>query len=115
AGFESVEAMGREGDVRRYVAPSAVDRREGKQDRVSADYCITSAANIKIPWRLLRHDHLIQRSSDGRIVARQSRFTWAGMWWQEAARPVLGRGGDCADAMIHVFQAVRLGVAKGGR
>lgn len=115
AGFENVEVKGKNGDVRRYTAPNASDRREGGQDRVSVQYCITSATNAKLPWRILRHDHLIQRVSDGRTVARQSRFDWAGMWWQEASRPVLGRGGDCSEAMIRVFDAVRLGVLKGGR
>lgn len=115
AGFESVEARGKAGNVRRFAGPNAADRREGEQDRVTADYCISSDLNIKIPWRILRHDHVVQRSSDGRVVARQSRFSWAGMWWQEAARPVLGHGGDCSEAMIHVFNTVRLGSKQSGR
>ena len=113
-GFESVEVRGKGGDVRRYIAPGAIDRREGRQERVSAEYCVTSVINIQIPGRILRHDHLIQRVNDGRVVARQSRFAWAGMWWQEAARPVLGRGGDCSESMVRAFDAVRQGVVKGG-
>jgi len=114
-GFESVEARGKAGDVRRYIAINAIDRREGRQERITSDYCIASASNIPLPWRILRHDHLIRGGSDGRVVARQSRFNWAGMWWQEAARPVLGRGGDCSEDMNRVFHAVRNGAGKVGK
>jgi hypothetical protein len=113
-GFDSVEARGRAGDIRRYVSKGAVDRREDRQDRITAGYCITSVSNIPLPWRILRHDHLIRGATDGHIVARQSRFSWAGMWWQEAARPVLGRGGDCSENMNRTFEAVRNGARKEG-
>jgi hypothetical protein len=113
-GFESVEARGKAGDVRRYAASGAGNQSGGRQDRITADYCISSATNIGLPWRVLRHDHLVNRTNDGRNVARQSRFLWAGMWWQEAARPILGRGGECSGSMNHIFEAVRKGATKGG-
>ena len=114
-GFETVEARGKAGDIRRYVANSSIEGREGRQERISADYCITSASNIPLPWRILRHDHVIRGGGDGRLVARQSRFNWAGLWWQEAARPVLGRGGDCGESLNRVIDAVRNGAGEGGK
>jgi hypothetical protein len=114
SGFERVEARGKSGDVREYVAAPTVDHPGGRKDRITARYCITSVLNIREPWRIWRHDHVVRRVSDERVVARQSRFTWSGMWWQEAANPILGRGGMCSGPMNQLFDAVRLGSDKQG-
>jgi hypothetical protein len=114
SGFARVEARGKSGDVREYVAVPTADLPGGRKDRVTAGYCISSVLNIREPWRVWRHDHVVRRVSDEAVVARQSRYSWSGMWWQDAASPVLGRGGTCSGPLNQLFDAVRLGSDKQG-
>ena len=70
-------------------------------------YCLTFENNIHMPWRILRSDTSIRKARDGSIVGLLSGFYWIGMWWQERARPLLGRGGVCSrawDAPIRVLR-----------
>jgi hypothetical protein len=109
SGFARVEARGKSGDVREFVAVPTTDRPGGRANRITANYCISIAMNINEPWRILRHDLFVRRASDERVVARQSQFSWRGMWWQEAASPILGRGGHCYSARAELFNAVKQG------
>ncbi len=72
-------------------------------------YCITFENNILVSNRLSRSDILVTRRADGRIAARQSDFFWGGMWWQEMARPLLGRGGECSVGLNEAIGALRRG------
>jgi len=76
---------------------------------VKSRYCLRFVNNIKLPQRVLRHDQLIVRTIDGKVVARQSRVHWLGMWWQEAASPVVGRGGRCFEDPFLPLRIVRTG------
>jgi hypothetical protein len=95
AGFSVVETKGFAGDIKRYAIQ---DGRvvEAPQSVLLSKYCMTFVNNVQLPWRVSRHEVRIMRTQDERLVARQSRFAWGGMWWQEAARPVLGSGGRCS-------------------
>lgn len=103
AGFPEVETKGINGDVRRYVVQDGKVL-ETSQSALASTYCMTFVNNIQLPWRVLRHEVRIVRAQDERLVARQSRFGWSGMWWQEAMRPVLGNGGTCsADSQLPIL------------
>ena len=93
AGFVRVEITGRSDDPKRDSVSGRVF--PTKKQEVKSAYCLAYRANIPLPSRVLRNDVLITRASDEHVIARQSQFQWAGMWWQEQARPVLGRGGVC--------------------
>ncbi len=96
-GFATVEAKSKTGEVTRFVGPASSTSSPNKLGTVSSDYCVTFANNIRQPWRVNRHDFIIFRSRDEAVVARHSVFDWNGTWWQEAASPVLGRGGECRE------------------
>lgn len=109
AGFSRIEVTGRSDDPRRDTVGGRVFQTK-KQD-VKSRYCIGFRANIALPWRILRHDVLIVRAEDERVAARQSQFHWSGMWWQEQAHPVLGRGGVCFDDPQRPNLALRNGTS----
>ncbi len=110
AGLSRIEVRGRtnfrQSDV---TTAHVVPIKKGEERGL---YCFDSVVNVKLPWRILRHDNRVNRASDGRNVARLSRFSWAGMWWQEGTRPILGSGGECGVPMSQLFQAVRHGADK---
>jgi hypothetical protein len=58
-------------------------------------YCVTQEFVQGLPWRTQRNEFAIVKATDQRVVARSSDFVWYGTWWQQAALPVLGRGGEC--------------------
>ena len=95
AGFSRIEVIGRTDDPARDAASGRVF--STKKEEAKSSYCYSYRANNHLPWGLLRNDALISRANDNHVVARQSQFVWAGMWWQEMARPILGRGGVCFD------------------
>jgi hypothetical protein len=107
AGFKKIEVRGGADDPQRYLASGRVLLTG--LDGAKSPYCFSFKSNIRLPWRIWRHDQLVSHAIDGRIVARQSRFSWAGMWWQEDARPVLGRGGDCSSGFGRMLMAIRNG------
>ena len=109
SGFTSVETRGKAGEIKRYSARPDGEISGTAQRVLSSNYCLTFQNNTLLPWRVLRHDQLITRVHDRHIVARQSRFSWSGMWWQEAGRPVLGRGGECSDERNRTILALRQG------
>jgi hypothetical protein len=82
-----------------------------KREDARSQYCLRFVGNISQPWRIVRHDQLIERVRDNHLVARQSRFHWAGMWWQQLAAPILGRGGRCFDDPYRSIRFVRTGSA----
>lgn len=94
AGFGRIEITGRSDNAKEYAANGRVVLTSREQAKSS--YCIVFENNISMPWRVLRSDILIDHAREKRVVARQSEFYWAGTWWQEQARPVLGRGGFCS-------------------
>ena len=94
AGFTRIEITGRSDNAKEYAASGRVFLTNRGQAKSS--YCIAFTNNTYLPWRILRADILIEHARERRVVARQSEFYWAGMWWQEQARPVLGRGGVCS-------------------
>ena len=93
AGFVRIEVTGRSDDPARDSASGRVF--PTKKSELKSTYCYAFQANNPLHWRVLRNDLLISRGSDNHVIARQSQFQWAGMWWQEKASPVLGRGGVC--------------------
>jgi hypothetical protein len=107
AGFTRIEITGRSDNAKEYVASGRVFLTNHEQ--AESSYCIAFKNNISLPWRVLRADTLIERARDKRGVARQSEFYWAGMWWQEQAKPVLGRGGVCSKESNDAIAALRRG------
>jgi hypothetical protein len=69
------------------------DSRSGEGQ--SSAYCVSQGFVDNLPWRIQRNEFAVLRVSDGRLVGRFSDFIWYGTWWQQAALPVLGRGGEC--------------------
>jgi len=94
-GFVSVEARDKGGSVNRYLKAPRGDVDKVATDRVTSEYCITRTFVRELPWRAMRNELVIVRNQDNHLVARHSDFVWFGMWWQAAALPVLGRGGEC--------------------
>lgn len=111
AGFETVETRDKGGVVHRITrAPSGV-LESIKQEHVTSEYCIAYAFVQGLPWRTMRKDVTALRVKDPKLVARHSDFVWFGMWWQEAATPILGRGGECRrDAVGSISAALLSGV-----
>jgi hypothetical protein len=99
-GFESVESQDKNGDVVRIRIEMPGIASGATSKKLASPFCITYRNNTHLPWRVIRHDFLVIRSSDGVIAARHSVFDWFGMWWQQAASPVLGRGGECREDPI---------------
>ena len=95
AGFARIEVTGNTDDPKRDAASGKVFF--VKKREIKSSYCLGSANNIELPWRILRDDALVIRASDQRVIGRQSQYLWFGMWWQDKARPVFGRGGMCYD------------------
>jgi len=105
AGFSRIEVTGRTNDLGRDSLGGRVVRTQ--KQSVNSKYCVSYVANIPLPWRVLRNDVLIRHASDDKVAGRQSGFQWAGMWWQEQIRPVLGRGGLCFGDPLSSFRAIR--------
>jgi hypothetical protein len=112
AGFDVVEARDKSGSVNRISRASAGDFQSTKLNRVTSDYCVTYAFVRGLPWRIMRNEMTISRENDQRVVARHSDFIWFGMWWQEAATPVLGRGGECRHDAVPPISAALIGGVK---
>ena len=94
-GFENVYARDKNGDVKRYLKSSSGAIEKVTTNRISSEYCVTYGFIRGLPWRMMRNEIVVFRDKEKRVVARHSDFVWFGMWWQEAAAPVLGRGGEC--------------------
>jgi hypothetical protein len=109
AGFPFVETKGAAGEVRSFFLKDGTAH-EVAQSAITSTYCLTFVNNIRMPMRVLRHEVQIVRVSGGDVVARQSRFSWLGMWWQEATSPILGNGGTCAPDPRSPILALRNGV-----
>jgi len=109
AGFRRIEVTDRTDDPKRDASSGRVFRIP--RPSIQSTYCLAFQSNNALPWRVLRNDVLIARATDDKVVARQSRFSWEGMWWQEQARPVLGRGGVCFDDPQRPSFALRNGVS----
>ncbi len=111
SGFKVVETRDKAGEIRKFVVHAGGKVEETKQKELVSRYCLTFTSNIRLPWRIQRHDQLVVRAHDRSIVASQSDFSWAGMWWQESVRPVFGRGGDCSDSKNRSILALRYGAS----
>ncbi len=110
-GFDAVESRASNGEIAIFAGRSQPLKRV--ETTLRSEYCVTFVNGIQLPWRLLRHDFVVKRVADGVIVARHSVFDWRGMWWQEAASPVLGRGGQCREDPIEpVMAMLRAGSRK---
>ncbi len=107
SGFTRIEVTGKSENAKPYVASGRVYLVDRKQ--VQSEYCVIFRNNIAQPWRILRADTLLVRAVDGSTAARQSYFRWDGMWWQEAARPLLGIGGACSGDLKATVMALRQG------
>ena len=106
-GFSRIEIIGRSDNAKEYAAKGQVFMTNRQQAKSS--YCMIFKNNISLPLRVLRTDTLIEQTSDMRVVARQSEFHWAGMWWQEQARTVAGRGGVCSKESNEAIPLLRRG------
>jgi hypothetical protein len=112
-GFASIESRDKKGEVIEFSGSASAGLSQSRKRSVSSEYCVTFLNNIRLPWRVNRHDFLVIRRSDGKNVARHSEFDWLGMWWQQAATPVLGHGGECGrDPVRLVMTALVDGVKK---
>jgi hypothetical protein len=107
AGFPRIEVSGSSDDQKRDAASGRVFRVRVEDGK--SRYCLHSQSNVTLPWRVLRHDTVVASINDGHAIARQSRFHWSGMWWQQAAQPILGRGGRCFDDPTRLMRFVRTG------
>lgn len=107
-GFANVEARSKAGEVTQFAGTASEVILQGKTRNVTGNYCVTFVNNNHLPWRVNRHDFLIVRVKDGAVVARHSVFDWIGMWWQQMASPVLGRGGECREDPIKPVMAALL-------
>jgi hypothetical protein len=112
AGFSVVEARDKTGNVNRISRAPSGEFESAKLNRVTSEYCITYAFVRGLPWRVMRNEMTVSRESDQKLVARHSEFVWFGMWWQEAATPVLGRGGQCRGDAIQPISTALLGGVK---
>lgn len=99
-GFSSVEARTNTGDVHSFFAQPAATPPESSVGHTVSNYCVTFVNNNHLPWGVIRHDFLITHVDSGRIAAKHSVFDWFGMWWQQQAAPMLGRGGACRENPI---------------
>jgi len=107
AGYASVEVRDKSGRVLRASKDESGKIAAVPQRALASRYCMTYADNIPMPWRVSRSEIRVVSIADRRVVAKQSQFAWAGMWWQEATRPVFGRGGGCHGdhrALIYVLK-----------
>jgi len=109
AGFSMVEARDKIGGVNRISRAPSGEFESTKVNQVTSEYCITYAFVRGLPWRVMRNEMTVSRESDHRLVARHSEFVWFGMWWQEAATPVLGRGGECRRDAVGPISTALLG------
>jgi len=109
-GFKRIELTGESDDPKRDSGSGKVF--VVKRPNVKSQYCLEFESGVSLPWRVMRTDTLIVRSSDGKLAASQSLYQWAGMWWQEGARPVLGVGGICSDDPLRAIRLVKTGAAK---
>lgn len=107
AGFSRIDLTGR--TTVNLNAPLAVRIVRTSRGEISSRYCLLSMNNIPLRWRILRHDYLVSRAGEKKIAARLSRFSWAGMWWQDAASPILGHGGYCSAPLASLFLVLRKG------
>jgi hypothetical protein len=110
-GFSSIEARSKDGQITQVVgiAADAVTR---SKSSLASDYCVTFVNNNHLPRRVNRHDFLIVSAKDSAIVARHSVYDWRGMWWQQSASPVLGRGGECRQDPIQPIMAALISGSK---
>jgi hypothetical protein len=83
--------------------------RLAKSGELKSDLCLEFVSNTQLSWRVVRHDESLIRAKDNHVVARQSHFDWAGMWWQELASPLLGHGGRCSPNLRTLLRTVRSG------
>lgn len=94
-GFQQVEAKGADGKFKQYTKGISQSIASSGLEVPKSEYCVAFNNNLHLPWRVIRHDFLILRSKEKSVVARHSVFDWIGLWWQDGAFPLLGRGGSC--------------------
>jgi hypothetical protein len=83
-GFKTVEFKDRE-DIIRFTAGV---------DKVAKSIHTTPISLLKIeysghkllPWNLVRTEQIVTRLKDGKVVAKQTDFSWRGMWWEVSTR-----------------------------
>ncbi len=110
AGFSRVELLEMSRNAEPYLKDSRLSLAE--RGKLRSNYCIAFESNVHVAWRIVRDDALVRRSSTGEVVGRQSSFRWAGLWWQHAARPLLGRGGVCDGEWTDLINSVRQGTDR---
>ncbi len=112
AGFTRIEVRGRSDNPQRDISSGRVVLSK-QPSEIKSQYCLNFESNVALSNRMLGGAMSVQRVNDGHIVARQSHFVWTGMWWQEMASPILGRGGICFSDPQIAIRAVRAGRGKG--
>jgi len=111
SGFQDVEARDKNGEIRKYTKTFSNSAESSRATRIGSEYCVTHSFVRGLPWRVMRNELSVVRENNKRLIARHSDFIWFGMWWQEAASPVLGRGGECRhDAEGTITNALLHGV-----
>lgn len=91
AGFTIVEARDSKGNVIAFER----GRQKSGVTGLTSDYCIAQQFVQGLPWGIQRNEYAIVAQRNDRVVARHSDFIWYGMWWQQLASPLFGRGGEC--------------------
>jgi hypothetical protein len=111
-GFSKIEIIGQNPASQHYLNNPTFKGVLSFSDRgkITSPYCLVTRVNIAVAWDITRADTLIINSQNDRIVARQSQFRWAGLWWQRSASPLLGVGGRCAGDQETPINAFKNGV-----
>ncbi|MFN0191900.1 MAG: hypothetical protein ACKVP5_07965 [Aestuariivirga sp.] len=107
-GFVQVETKGNDGKFTSYSRPESQLKVSTGADRATSEYCVAFSNNNQHPWRVIRHDFFVIRSRDSVVVARHGASDWLGMWWQDKASPLLGRGGSCRSDQVQSLLAALL-------
>lgn len=107
AGFSRIEIVGPSGNAQEHAAKGEVFITDRK--RAKSSYCIFFQGNITLRWGISRSDKLIVRLADNFSVSRQSDYSWSGMWWQYATRPVFGFGGECFGSRSAIISTLQRG------
>ena len=83
-GIKTVEFKDRE-DIIRFTLDANKVARSIHTTPISA-LKIENSGHKLLPWNLVRTEQIVTRLKDGKVVAKQTDFSWRGMWWEVSTR-----------------------------
>jgi hypothetical protein len=92
-GFQIVEYESKEGIVRIESNGSTISK--SVQENPVSVVRVQFSGMQSMPWHVKRLETVAIRRDTGEVIARQTHFSWEGLWWQALAAPMLGNGGTC--------------------